>query len=88
MVEGYGYTKAQNSASIVLSTGGTVEEVFVKGTVTSSTRAIRCTPSTPPPLTKAVSEAQKTVSNYQKQLQAIYDSYNDLEVKAPLRASF
>ena len=30
MVEGYGYTNAQNSASIVLTTGGTVEEVFVQ----------------------------------------------------------
>ena len=82
MVEGYGYTNAQNSASIVLTTGGTVEEVFVQnGDFVNEGDPLYTIDSSA--AYEAVAEAQKTVSNYQKQLQAIYDSYADLEVRAP-----
>jgi multidrug resistance efflux pump len=82
MVEGYGYTNAQNSASIVLSTGGTVEEVFVQnGDFVNEGDPLYTIDSTA--AYEAVAEAEKTVSNYQKQLQAIYDSYADLEITAP-----
>lgn len=81
-VEGYGFTKAQSSATITLSTKGMVQEVFVKeGDFVNQGDPLYTIDSTD--AYKALEEAQKTVTNYEKQLQAIYDSYNDLNVRPP-----
>ncbi len=81
-VEGYGFTKAQSSATITLSTKGLVQEVFVKeGDFVNQGDPLYTIDSTD--AYKALEEAQKTVDNYQKQLQAIYDAYNDLNVRPP-----
>ncbi len=81
-VEGYGFSKAQKSASITLSTGGLVEEVFVKeGDFVEEGTPLYTIDSSS--AYEALEEAQKTVSNYEKQLQAIYDSYNDLTITIP-----
>jgi multidrug efflux pump subunit AcrA (membrane-fusion protein) len=81
-VQGYGYTKALSSASITLTTGGMVQEVFVsEGDFVTEGDPLYTIDSTD--AYAALEEAQKTVSNYQKQLQAIYDSYNDLTVRPP-----
>ena len=79
-VEGYGVTKALNSASITLTTGGTVQEVYVsEGDFVTEGTPLYTIDSTD--AFAALEEAQKTVRNYEKQLQAIYDSYNDLTVR-------
>lgn len=81
-VEGYGVTKALSSASITLTTGGTVQEVFVaEGDFVEEGTPLYTIDSTD--AYAALEEAQKTVNNYQKQLQAIYDSYNDLTIRPP-----
>lgn len=96
MVEGYGYTNAQNSASIVIGTGGTVQEVFVQNgdfvnegdplyTIDASAayEAINEAQKVLNDALDGVTAAQKTVSDYQEQIQKIRDSYGELEVRAP-----
>ena len=79
-VEGYGVTKALNSATITLTTKGTVQEVFVsEGDFVTEGTPLYTIDSTD--AYAAMEEAQKTVRNYEKQLQAIYDSYEDLTVR-------
>jgi multidrug efflux pump subunit AcrA (membrane-fusion protein) len=80
-VTGSGVTKAMDSASITLSSGGTVLEVFVKeGDLVHAGDPLYTIDSTE--ALAAVDEAQKVVDNYEKQLQAIADSYNYLSVTA------
>lgn len=96
MVEGYGYVNAQNSASIVLGTGGTVQEVFVQNgdfvnegdplyTIDASAayESINEAQKVLNDALDGVTAAQKTVSDYQEQIQKIRDSYSELEVRAP-----
>ena len=81
MVYGGGQTKPRDSATITLTSGGTVLEVYVatgdqitKGDplyIIDSSAAV-----------DAVEAAQKTVDNYKKQLDAIMKSYGDLAVHA------
>ncbi len=79
-IEGYGVTKALNSASITLTTGGTVQEVFVsEGDFVAEGTPLYTIDSTA--AYEALEQAQKTVDNYQKQLQAIYDSVDDLTIR-------
>lgn len=96
MVEGYGYVNAQNSASIVLGTGGTVQEVFVQNgdfvnegdplytiDATAAYESINEAQKVLNDALDSVSAAQKTVSDYQEQIQKVRDSYSELEVRAP-----
>ena len=81
-VEGSGVTAAQNSATITLTTGGNVQEVYVKeGDQVTQGQPLYVIDSTE--AQKAVQEAQKGYDNLQKQLKGLYDSINDLTVTAP-----
>ncbi len=81
MVTGSGVTKAKDSATITLATGGTVLEVYVKDgdTVAKGDALYRIDSSD---AQAAVDAAQKTVDNYKKQLNAINKSYSYLTVTA------
>lgn len=82
MVEGSGVTKAQNSATITLNTGGTVQEVFVKeGDQVVEGQPLYVIDSSE--AQKAVEDAQKSYDNLNKQLKGLYDAINDLTVTAP-----
>jgi HlyD family secretion protein len=81
-VTGSGVTKAKDSATITLSSGGTVLDVYVKdGDMVTEGDPLYTIDSTE--AMEAVDSAQKTVTNYEKQLKAIVESYYDLTVKAP-----
>ena len=81
MVSGSGQTKPKDSATITLTSGGTVLEVFVKdGDMVTEGDPLYVIDSSA--AVEAVEAAQKTVDNYQKQLDAIMKSYNDLTVHA------
>lgn len=81
-VEGRGTLSAKNAAALTLSTAGTVQEVFVnEGDLVTEGDPLYTIDSSE--AMDAVNSAQETVNNYQKQLQAIYDSYADLEIRAP-----
>ena len=80
-VTGSGLTKAMESASMTLSSGGTVLEVFVKeGDQVLTGDPLYTIDSTE--ALAAVEDAQKTVKNYEKQLNAINEAYNHLAVTA------
>ncbi len=82
LVENSGTTRAKNSSTITLSTGGTVQEVYVKeGDQVTEGQPLYVIDSTE--AQKSVEEAQKSCQNLQKQLNALYDSVNDLTVTAP-----
>jgi HlyD family secretion protein len=81
MVTGSGVTKAKDSATITLTSGGTVLEVFVKdGDTVNEGDQLYSIDSTE--AMASVDTAQKTVNNYQKQLKALNDSYQYLTVSA------
>lgn len=84
-VEGSGTAAAKDSASVtVLSGGGEVQDIYVKEgdevkkgdplySIESSEAQTR------------VDEAQRTVSNYQKELKKLYEAANDLNIRAAFR---
>ena len=80
-VTGSGVTKAKESDSITLSSGGTVLDVFVKeGDQVHAGDPLYTIDSSE--ALAAVDDAQKTVDNFEKQLKAINDAYNYLTVTA------
>lgn len=80
-VTGSGVTKAEDSAAITLSSGGTVLEVFVKeGDLVKAGDPLYTIDSTE--ALAAVNDKQKTVDNILKQLNAINEAYNYLTVTA------
>ena len=81
-VEGRGSLSAKNSASLTLTTGGTVQEVFIS----EGQQVMEGDPLYTIDSSEAqaeVQKAQETLAGYEKQLQNIYDSYADLVVTAP-----
>ena len=82
MVTGTGETKALKSATLTLTSGGTVQEVFVsEGQQVNEGDPLYTVDSAE--AQKAVEEAQKTVDDYQKQIDALNKSYADLVFTAP-----
>ena len=81
MVEGSGTTKAKDSATITPGSG-TILELYVKegDQVTAGQQLYRMDDTA---ARDAVSEAQKSVDNCQKELQAVYDKIGELSIKAP-----
>ncbi len=81
-VTGSGETKALKSATLTLSSGGTVQEVYVQeGQQVKEGDPLYKVDSTE--AQKAVEDAQKTVNDYQKQIDALNKSYADLTFTAP-----
>ncbi len=81
MVTGSGLTKSMDSASITLSSAGTVLEVFVKdGDMVFQGDPLYTIDNTE--ALAAVDDARKVVENYEKQLQAIYDADAYLAITA------
>ena len=81
-VTGSGETKALKSATLTLSSGGTVQEVYVEeGQQVKEGDPLYKVDSTE--AQKAVEDAQKTVNDYQKQIDALNKSYADLTFTAP-----
>ncbi len=82
MVTGSGVTKPNDSTTIVLSASGTVQEVFVKdGDFVNAGDPLYVIDSTE--ALEAVEAAQKTVDNYQTQMDALQESYANLSVTVP-----
>lgn len=82
MVEGNGTTKAKDSATLTLASGGTVQEVFVtEGQFVNQGDPLYTVDSSE--AQKAVEDAQETVNDYQKQIDALNKSYADLTFTAP-----
>ena len=81
-LEGYGYPRAQNSASITLSTGGTVQEVFVQaGDFVNEGDPLYIIDSSD--AVKTVSDRQKEYDNAVKLLNEQYDKIASLVVHPP-----
>ena len=82
IVEGSGTTKAKDSATITPNAGGTVLELYVKegDKVEAGQQLYRMDDAA---AQQAVADAQKTVDNCAKELQAIYDAAKDLTIRAP-----
>ncbi len=81
-VSGNGETKALKSATLTLTSGGTVQEVFVKeGQQVNEGDPLYTVDSAE--ARKAVEDAQKNVNDYQKQIDALNKSYADLTFTAP-----
>jgi multidrug resistance efflux pump len=81
-VTGTGIALPQDSKTITLSASGHVTEVYVsEGDYVNEGDPLYVIDSED--ARKNVDTAKDTLENYQKQLKAIYDSYNDLVVKAP-----
>lgn len=80
-VEGSGTTKARNSASVTPGSG-TILELYVHegDQVTEGQQLYKMDDTT---AREAVTAAQETVNNAQKDLQAVYDKIAELTVKAP-----
>ncbi len=82
MVEGSGVARAKESASITLTAGGKVLDVYVsEGDFVHKGDPLYRIDSTD--AEAALTAAQKTLSNYEKELNALYDAYDDLTIKAP-----
>jgi len=82
MVTGSGVTRAKDASTITLGAGGTVLDVFVTdGQLVNKGDPLYTIDSTE--AAEAVKTAQKTVSNYEKQLSALYEAYNNLNIRAP-----
>ena len=82
MVSGSGETKALKSATMTLTSGGTVQEVFVtEGQQVNEGDPLYTVDSAE--AQKAVEDAQKNVDDYQKQIDALNKSYGDLVFTAP-----
>lgn len=81
MVEGSGTTKAKDSATVTPGSG-TILELFVKegDQVTAGQQLYRMDDTA---AQAAVADAQKTVENCQKELQAVYEKIGQLTIKAP-----
>lgn len=88
-VEGSGSTKAKESATVAPTAGGTVLEVFVQeGDLVTAGDPLYTMDDTAAQeaVAKAqqgVEDAAKTVTNCQKELQAVYDAIGDLTITAP-----
>lgn len=81
-VYGTGVTKAKDSVSITLASGGTVQEVFVmEGDFVNAGDPLYTIDSSE--AYEAVEKAKENLEAYQKQLDDIYASYADLSVRAP-----
>ena len=81
MVEGSGVTKAKEAETITLTSGGTVLEVFVKdGDQVTEGDPLYTIDSTE--ALAAVDDKQRTVTNYQKQMDALNEAVNYLNVTA------
>lgn len=81
-VQGYGYTKARSSATITLASGGQVLDVYVsEGDHVEEGDPLYVIDSTK--AREVLEEAEKTVRNYEKQIQSIRDSYQYLTVRPP-----
>ena len=82
MVSGSGEAKAQKSATLTLTSGGTVQEVFVtEGQKVNEGDPLYTVDSSD--ARKAVEDAQKVVDDYQKQINALGETYADLTFTAP-----
>lgn len=82
MVTGSGLTRAKDASTITLGASGTVLDVFVTdGQLVSMGDPLYTIDSTE--AAEAVKTAQKTVSNYEKQLASLYEAYNNLNIRAP-----
>lgn len=81
MVEGSGTTKAKDSATVTPGSG-TILELFVQegDQVTAGQQLYRMDDTT---ARDAVTEAQKSVDNCNKELQAVYDKIAELSITAP-----
>ena len=81
MVEGSGTTKANDSATVTPGSG-TILELFVQegDQVTAGQQLYRMDDTT---ARDAVTEAQKSVDNCNKELQAVYDKIAELSITAP-----
>lgn len=80
-VEGYGLTKAKDSATITPGTG-TILELFVQegDQVTAGQQLYRMDDTV---ARDAVADAQETVDNCQKELEAVYEKVAELNIAAP-----
>lgn len=82
MVEGNGSIKARDSATVTAPSGGTVKDVFVaEGDLVYEGQPLFTIDSTD--AEEAVAAAQKKVNDIQKELNKLYDAYNDLTIRAP-----
>ena len=81
MVEGSGTTKAKDSATVTPGSG-TILELFVQegDQATAGQQLYRMDDTT---ARDAVTEAQKSVDNCNKELQAVYDKIAELSITAP-----
>lgn len=81
MVEGSGTTKAKDSATVTPGSG-TILELFVQegDQVTAGQQLYRMDDTT---ARDAVTEAQKSVDNCNKELQAVYDKIAELSITTP-----
>ena len=81
MVEGSGTTKAKDSATVTPGSG-TILELFVQegDQVTAGQQLYRMDDTT---ARDAVTEAQKSVDNCNKELQVVYDKIAELSITAP-----
>ena len=81
MVEGSGTTKAKDSATVTPGSG-TILELFVQegDQVTAGQQLYRMDDTT---ARDAVTEAQKSVDNCNKELQAVYEKIAELSITAP-----
>ena len=82
MVQGSGLTRAKDSATITPTSGGTILELYVQaGEMVEEGQQLYRMDDTE--ARKAVDDAQKTVTNTNKELQKLYDAVKDLNVNAP-----
>ena len=81
MVEGSGMTKARNSASVTPGTGKILELYVQEGDQVEAGQPLYKMDDTA--AREAVTTAQESVDNAQKDLQAVYDKIAELTVKAP-----
>jgi multidrug resistance efflux pump len=82
LVTGSGVTRAKDATTITLGASGTVLDVYVSdGQLVSEGDPLYTIDSTE--AVEAVQSAQKTVNNYEKQLAALYEAYENLDIRAP-----
>ena len=82
MVTGSGVTKPRDAATITLTSSGVVQEVFVsEGEWVNKGDQLYIIDSTE--AQQAVEAARKNVEEYQKQIDSIYKSYENLTISAP-----
>lgn len=83
-VTGDGVTVPKNSATLTITSAGTVQEVYVSegAQVTEGDPLFRMDTTT---AQKAVNDAQRTVTNSQKELNSLQKAQADLIIKAPFK---